>query len=447
MATKKKKLKNKAEVIEVSPLWDKLTNFLMHLESFNKSLTIVGVAGMISKVEREKLKKFIKSKGKNVRHSPNGGMKFKIDPEDVPAYDKLKQDLETSLTAVKITSRSLFILMVSKFDVLVSDIIKKLLYSHSDILSEEKPLTFKEAKEFKTVKDILNYFVEREVDNVMFGSHIVQIEWLEKKLKVDLKKYFPDLVPQFIELTERRNLFVHNDGVINKRYLNNCKGASDFLEEGLRNGSELTMRKAYFSDSSDCLREIAIKIIYIISQKLEPQHSEDINEAFNGLCVDFITMERYDLAYKLLDFATITSTSSNEISLRLFTINKALAKKMGGDNKTALKIINEKDWSACNNDLKMAVAIIRDDKKETLKLMKGIGKKGQIIDENVYKSDPIFRSLNKDPDFKLMYKKIYGKEYISAEERISKENIIVEDLSILKKEIEKNSQKESTPKS
>jgi hypothetical protein len=63
--------------------------------------------------------------------------------------------------------------------------------------------------------------VDKEVEVVLRASHTEQFEWFEKNLSVKLRSGL-EIWPTFIELTERRNLFAHGDGVVTQQYLSVC---------------------------------------------------------------------------------------------------------------------------------------------------------------------------------------------------------------------------------
>ena len=64
--------------------------------------------------------------------------------------------------------------------------------------------------------------IDNTIDKLLRESHTEQINWLEKALCVDTLKKF-DGWADYIELTERRNLFVHSNGVVDSQYLTECK--------------------------------------------------------------------------------------------------------------------------------------------------------------------------------------------------------------------------------
>ena len=76
----------------------------------------------------------------------------------------------------------------------------------------------------------------KEVESILRSSHSDQFLWMERVFSIPLTKGLESW-PSFIELTERRNLFVHCDGVVSDQYINVCKNNKVVL------GSDICVRK------------------------------------------------------------------------------------------------------------------------------------------------------------------------------------------------------------
>ena len=60
---------------------------------------------------------------------------------------------------------------------------------------------------------------------------------------------------------------------------------------------------------------------------------------------------------------------ANEEIRRYLVLNRAQAYKWLQDQKHCIEILDEEDWSACSEKLKIAVAVLRDDFEAATKLM------------------------------------------------------------------------------
>lgn len=418
----KNKTKKTKKVPFESFLEENILNFVKHASSLNKTLFTIFVMQKMYEVESIRVEKFIEKRGKNIKNT-KGVLLFNLDKSDNAEYEKLKEEAEKSKNAIKVLPRSLLISMVSQFDIFIASLIKEILNRYPGIISSEKKLSVGELKNFKNKNEIIEYFIEKEIDSVLYDNHISHIEWIENKNGIELKKYLGEELSDFIELTERRNLFVHADGIINYHYLDLCKKNKIKLSKNHKKGVSLYVEPNYFDNCYSCLYSISTKITYILWKKLSSDDvdSEKLNTFFNNeICIKLIQEKNYELASSILKFIIDNfKEKTSELFVRIFTINYSLSKKLNDKNNEALKIIESMDWSASNDDLKLAVSIIKGDHEESLRLMEKIGKSGNYIDKESYKSDPLFIPIMKLDKFRKLYKKIFKEEYLSLEQKIN----------------------------
>ena len=74
-------------------------------------------------------------------------------------------------------------------------------------------------------------------------------------------------------MTERRNLFVHNDGIVNERYMHVCS-SEGYDCSATKKGARLGVSKDYFSNAHEVVYEIAAKFSHVLWRKLSPEDRE-----------------------------------------------------------------------------------------------------------------------------------------------------------------------------
>jgi hypothetical protein len=228
------------------------------------------------------------------------------------------------------------------------------------INASERTVTFKELNTFSSIGDARDFIVEKEVETLIRKSHAEQFDWLENKFSVKLRKGLESW-KTFMEVTERRNLFVHCEGRVSSQYLGVCK-EHDIECTGQPLGQELTVSQTYFAEASECVLEIGLKLGHVLWRKLAPDQREAADGDLNQICLDLIADRRYRWAIKLLDFATNTLKNwSSEAMRRIFVLNRAQAYKWSNDEKTCEKILSAEDWTAAEDKLNLAVAVLRND--------------------------------------------------------------------------------------
>ncbi|MBA7646816.1 hypothetical protein ES703_54582 [subsurface metagenome] len=168
--------------------------------------------------------------------------------------DQVNQILELVADLPRLTTsqaellrRSSFVMLVSYFDFLLSDLIHYFYRKYPESLSgKELPLTLSELKLLGSVNDTVDFVINKEADNVLYDSLEKQKLYLKNTLKIDTKDSIINW-NRLIEATERRHIVVHNDCKINRRYLANAD-LSQIPEKAkdLKEGTRARITESYF---------------------------------------------------------------------------------------------------------------------------------------------------------------------------------------------------------
>ena len=106
--------------------------------------------------------------------------------------------------------------------------------------------------------------------------------------------------------------------------------------------------------------------------------------------------------------------------IRLFLmLNLAQAFKWDGKNDKCAEIVRNEDWTGRGYQIRLAVAILRDEYAEAAELMKRIGANGEVK-EHDYKDWPIFREFRSTPEFLGAFHAVYGKPFAPVEKIVMK---------------------------
>uniref|UniRef100_Q3ATF7 Uncharacterized protein n=1 Tax=Chlorobium chlorochromatii (strain CaD3) TaxID=340177 RepID=Q3ATF7_CHLCH len=340
------------------------------------------------------------------------GRRYGLKLEDKSAHDRLHRRIRVFREALGVTPRSFLVALVSAYDAFLGRLIRSLFYARPELLnSSERVLTFAQLQDLQTLDAAREYLVEKEVESVLRKSHSQQFEWLEKTFSVPLRKGL-ECWPRFIELTERRNLFVHADGIVSSQYLNVCGEHGVTHSEVLTSGTRLHVERSYFQLSAHCLMEIGIKLAHVLWRKLVPTDREKADENLIEIVYDLLIKQKYRLAADLASFGTNTIKShGSDQTRRILVVNLAIAHKFGGDAEKCTAVLDAEDWSATADDFRLAIAALRDNFDEAAKLMKSIGKDNRL-GMFEYREWPVFRDFRKSYQFAAAYKEVFGEEFV-----------------------------------
>jgi hypothetical protein len=320
--------------------------------------------------------------------------------------------------ALRMFPQSLFVSMVSQFDAFFSSASRTLfLLRPEKIRSGDRSITVAELVKHKTIEDALVELVNDEVDEVLRGSHIEQLEWISKTFDFKIDPKTP-LVERFIEITERRNICVHSDGRVSKQYLERCKNIDQALVAQEAIGKWVVIGPTYLRSARDVLFEIGFRSIQIAWRKARPDQKKQQSKMLKDTGIELLKREDYDLAKNLYAFALELRDLTDQDRKHL-AINSAIAHKFSGSEETANKILDAIDWSASESKYKMAVAVIREDYPRVISLMSGVPTEGEgSVSAKDYRQWPLFKAIRNDVAFATAFKEKFGESLQGEIERI-----------------------------
>jgi len=104
-------------------------------------------------------------------------------------------------------------------------------------------ITFNDLKQCSDKGAAVDHILSKKVDSVLYGNLSNQLNFFSSEFSIGLNKRIVkwDVIN---EAVERRNLIVHNNGIVNRRYINNVKR----LAKGLKGGDVLSVDGPYFKN-------------------------------------------------------------------------------------------------------------------------------------------------------------------------------------------------------
>lgn len=397
-----------------------LNNFILNIDGLEETLSLIMfIVEKYREFSANKFYKFLKKH--SVEKKPiKDAIIFSIPGELSNKTKRLEKRYSHAEKAYEIIPCSLITTLISLYDGYLGHLIKKILHQKPEILkASDKTLQFAQLLKINSMKEAKECFIEQETEGILRENHIKQFKWLENKFNVQLKKDL-NVWPIFVELTERRNLFVHSNGIVSRQYLKICKENHVNLGK-TKIGDKLKVTPEYFKSAYSCIFEIGTKLTHVLWRKSFPSDIENADKNFIETTFNLLQSEKYELAIILLNFITETKVvikKCNDETRRIYIINKAIAYKFSGNTDKAKQIIESEDWSACDETFKLAEAILKDQIKKAIESMRKIGQHGKI-GKNEYREWPLFKHFRNTKNFKKAYKQIF-KETFRIKEKVPK---------------------------
>lgn len=399
--------------MEGEKLYQNLRTYLNHLDSVSESLPmILLLLGPHNERMSTKFNDFVKLKVKEVDEK-EGIVSHLVKQEDIKVYEALSSNLTKTALATKLIPESLFVTLVSHFDAFMNRLLRALYELRPEFINDsERQLTFSRLSEFSSIKKAREYVVEQEIDSVLRKSHTYHFDYLEKRINMQLRTNLP-IWKKFVELTERRNLLVHCDGVVSNQYVKVCREAEVDIGS-IKVGDVLNVSPTYFGESYRCLYEIAVKLTHTLWRKLLPDDLKSADQSLNDICYELVSSSSLDLADIMLEFACNQKKHYSEMIKNINIVNRSLSKYLRGEKEAAKEIIESKDWSASSDDFKLARHVLNEDFTACYDTMLRIGNSG-AVDKHNYRTWPLFTALRTKAEFKKTYKSIFNEDFTVIE--------------------------------
>lgn len=183
--------------------------------------------------------------------------------KDIEAYNKQREILRPMV----------FVYLVTIWDAFVLDTVRRILRVHPQVITGgENKIEVSKIWDARTIDDVKNKVIEevvRELDSdrkklvKKFGDYW-GIDWSKSGIKVD----------DVVEIRARRDIWVHNNGVVNRQYI-------DMVGEGtsLNDGEVAEISLMYFVD---CLNKLYLLALYIHRIAHEKHYTKVGTESVSG---------------------------------------------------------------------------------------------------------------------------------------------------------------------
>ncbi len=306
--------------------------------------------------------------------------------------------------------RSILVSLISHYDAYLGRLLRTIYIRIPELLNtSDRKLTYEDLVGFNSIESAKEYMIEKEVESVLRGSHIEQFKVMERLFGLPLTKGLESW-PCFIEITERRNLFVHTGGMISSQYLLVCTSQNCKIDEGAVEGSFLSVPQDYFERANECIFEIGVKLGHVLWRKLFSDEREQADSNLLETTFELLVSHKYELAKKISNFACLElKTYSSEKLKLMLIVNRSLAYKWSDDDKGARHSMKGVDWSAKSDEFKLANALILDDWDSAFLFMRHLGDK--TVSKDDYRKWPLFKEWRKRDEFKAAYLELFGENF------------------------------------
>lgn len=314
--------------------------------------------------------------------------------------------------AMVLVPPSYLVSLVSLYDQFYAGMVRLVYRISPERLKEsQKTFSYRDICDYMSVQEVKIQIIDETIESLLHGSHIEQFNWLEKAMEVSTLKKF-DEWSAFVELTERRNLFVHSDGVVSQQYIDNCR-KYNALPIGVQKRTQLVVDSEYFEQAYQVLYIIGIKLTqmfaHTIYNKQYPNDESNIDMILISNVYDALTDELYKVAISVSEFALANSHFIHSANDRGYIVlNLAQAYKWRGDVDKCMELLKKEDCTAWKDELLIPKYTLENNFEMVYEKMQLVGSTSEILTPENYRQWPIFKEIRREHTFCKLFAQIFN---------------------------------------
>lgn len=254
--------------------------------------------------------------------------------------------------------------LLSFVEVLISELIQLYYSMYPGRLSADKTLTLKILRELDSTKveDIEEYLASAEVNKLLYNKSLEdQLAHFTKELGVNTDPLNPEL-KSIVEIAQRRNLIVHNRGVVNKQYLSRV--ANELIEEyEIEQGKKLVVTEKYLDAAIDTVYVVGLTLAQLCWRNWDRDSTDEADEFIvTSMLHELLRDGRFELAARTAERLKGAKYATDR-SKWMATVNHAIALKESGHPNAMESVLSSIDWSTSPLEFRITLHALRGEEE------------------------------------------------------------------------------------
>ncbi|GMU85391.1 MAG: hypothetical protein AMXMBFR48_06330 [Ignavibacteriales bacterium] len=258
---------------------------------------------------------------------------------------------------------------------------------------QKRTMTLNELKGFDSISDAEKYLIDSKIEEVLRGNIESWIHLLKSELSFGLS-YLSEMTDELVEIYQRRNLLVHNGGVVNSIYIAKVKQE---LRKDFALDSRLKVDKDYLDKSICKLQKTFLLISAELWKKTEP-NNESRGEVLGELVYENLLYSRWEIA-EGLSYFILRDSCTDPVDKVIAQLNFWLCKKELGQFNAIKDEISKADYSDKKEIFQLGLYALRDDIKSFFEILPTALESKQINIERL-EEFPILREIRNTQEYK-----------------------------------------------
>lgn len=290
--------------------------------------------------------------------------------------------------------QSSLITLVSASEWFLAQLLHEHFAAHPDVMgAKDKLFSLDDLRGLGSIEDAQRHLIDINVEEILRGSLADWLDFLKTRLKLSMG-YIEPFLGRLTEITQRRNLLVHNGGMVNSIYM--AKVGEEFRREAVL-GQEQKFGREYLEGAIRIFERVFLLIGAELWKKVAPKDEKRSDVLFE-IAWKHLVAERWDIA-EGLSYFVMNDKQLSEIARLVGTCNYWQSLKWQDRLSEVRGDIEQADFSAKKLRFSIGQAALLDDDEKFFSLVDEAVRVGEISEKDL-KEWPIFRKIRETQRFK-----------------------------------------------
>ena len=252
--------------------------------------------------------------------------------------------------------RSALISLVSAAEWLVMQLIQVYVKRHPEAIGiRDKTLTLADLQAIGSIEEAQAMLIQSRIDEIMFGGLEDWLKMFANTMHLSMG-YLKPRRDGLVDILQRRNVMVHNNGVVHSSYMRKVPLE---LRQGIELNTNLLVTPEYLESAIDLVEYSFVLIAAELWQDLEPNDEERGTVLTNAVAIERINSGRWLVAEGASEFTMRDKKLSEQIQL-IGTINYWQTLKWDGRFDSVRKDVEAADYLAKAELYQLARLVLLD---------------------------------------------------------------------------------------
>lgn len=286
------------------------------------------------------------------------------------------------------------IMLITRFEEFISDFIRLLYERYPQKYLDKQTITFSEISHCETC-DIKEKIIVREIDRIMRDSYSVWFNlFSEHKMNFEVCNSEYEILK---ELYARRNIIVHNSGVVNEAYIKNVPTTTANV------GEVLYVDDIYINSAFEAIKTIMLCIL-IEGVRIDKDSAKECIREIFYVTFEELEAENYNTCKTV--FGALSENKFADERIKYMSKVNYWISRIETDGLPSVKAEIEKfDVSALDSDFNLAKNTLLQNYNMTTMLLEEMYKKGELL-HNIVELWPLFKQYRLSKEY-INFKKTH----------------------------------------